>query len=453
MKSTGEPSLLMPLKRLPPYALVAISSWGSRVIIGVIQLFLIRILMENIGTDGYAVIALVTGLTSWFLLADGGLGSSLQNYISEHRAQGLPYRRHLVSAAILSAGLMLFVIIFLYLFSPWLSSVIFRNITFLTPYQKGRIFFSCGILLAGFAIGGVAYRIWYGEQKGYWANIVNTLATMVSLCAIWSTSRLPANERIFWSAIAYLGPNALFAIGSFLWKITRLDDTGPESPEPVYYELVGRSSRFWLLSLSAAAILSMDTIMISQFLPPGEIVIYNLTVKIFEPIYFIYNAVLLALWPVFAESFGSDTSDSVLPKARKTILIGAIFIGITVLLLAQWMPNISRILSPKAAITIPTKLILFYGAYQIIRVWTDMFGMILLSRNDLLPFWIVTPIQALVNFLLQYFLTPRYGVFGVVAGLIGSFLLTVSWAFPLRIMRYNPAGKQTENPISYGDRQ
>jgi len=328
-------------------------------------------------------------------------------------------------------------ILLLYLFSPWLSRVIFRNITFLTPSQKGRIFFACGILLAGFATGGVAYRIWYGEQKGYWANIVNTLAALASLGAIWLTSRLPPDERLFWSAIAYLGPNALFAIGSFLWKVTRPDDTEPENTQPVYREMLGRSFRFWLLSLSAATILSMDTIMISQFLPPGDIVIYNITVKIFEPIYFIYNAVLLALWPVFAESFGSNTYATVLPKARKTILVGAAFMGIAVLLLAQWMPYITGILSPSEAIAIPTRFIFFYGVYQIIRVWTDMFGMILLSRNDLLPFWVVTPAQALINFLLQYFLTPRYGVFGVVAGLIGSYLLTVSWAFPLRIMRYN----------------
>jgi len=437
MKPTGESSLLMPLKRLPPYALVAISSWGSRIVIGVIQLFLIRILIGNVGTDGYAVIALMTGLTSWFLLADGGLGSSLQNHISEHRAQGRSYRRYLISAAVISAGLLIVAVLLLYLLSPWLSRVIFRNITFLTPYQKGRIFFTCGILLAGFAIGGVAYRIWYGEQKGYWDNIVNTFAAVVSLGAIWSTSRLPADERIFWSAIAYLGPNALFAIGSFLWKATRVDGTEPESPKPVYREMLGRSFRFWLLSLSAATILNMDTIMISQFLPPGEIVIYNITVKIFEPIYFVYNAVLLALWPVFAESFGSNSYATILPKARKTILIGATFIGAAVLLLAQWMPYISGILSPKEVIAIPTRLIFLYGAYQVIRVWTDMFGMILLSRNDLLPFWIVTPVQAIINFLMQYFLTPRYGAFGVVAGLIGSYLLTVSWLFPLRILRYN----------------
>ena len=133
MKPTGESSLLMPLKRLPPFALVAISSWSSRIVIGVIQLFLIRILIGNVGTDGYAVIALMTGLTSWFLLAEGGLGSSLQNHISEHRAHGKPYRRYLVSAAIMSAGLLFLAILLLYLFSPWLSRVIFRNIVRFFP--------------------------------------------------------------------------------------------------------------------------------------------------------------------------------------------------------------------------------------------------------------------------------------------------------------------------------
>lgn len=430
----------MPLKRLPPFALVAVSSWGSRIVMGVIQLFSIRILIGNVGTQGYALFALMTGLTSWFFLADGGMGTSLQNHISEHRAQGKSYRPFLVSTAVVSVGLLFVTVLLLYLLSPWLSRVIFRNMNFLTPDQKGRIFFSCSLLLTGFAIGGIAYRIWYGEQKGYWANAVNTLAAITSLGAIWWTSRLPVDERLFWSAIAYLGPNALFALCSLIWKITRLEAAGPTDSRPVYRELMERSFRFWLLSLITAAVLNMDTLMISQFLPPGEIVVYSVTVKIFEPVYFVYNAVLLALWPVFAEAIARNTWETVLSQARKTILIGVAFMGGAVLLLALGMPYIARMISPSEAVVIPTGFVLFYGAYQIIRVWTDTFGMILLSKNDLLPFWIFTPAQALINFLLQYFLTPKYGIFGVIAGLVGSYLLTVSWAFPLRIFRYTPAG-------------
>ena len=404
---------------------------------GVIQLFSIRILIGNVGTQGYAVLALMTGLTSWFLLADGGLGISLQNHISERRAHGRSYRSYLVSAATVSAGLLFVSLLLLYLVSPWLSRVIFRNMVFLSPEQKGRIFLSCGLLMTGFAVGGIAYRIWYAEQRGYWANAVSTFASVTSLGAIWWTSRLPADERLFWSAIAYLGPNTLFALGSFLWKVTRLEATDPTDSQPVYRELVGRSCRFWLLSLGAAAILNMDTLMISQFLSPGEIVVYNITVKIFEPVYFVYSAVLLAIWPVFAEAIARHTWEAVLPKARKMIMGGIAFMGGAVLLLIYGMPSIVRILSPAETIVIPTQFILLYGAYQIIRVWTDTFGMILLSKNDLLPFWIFTPVQALINVLMQYFLTPRYGIFGVLAGLVGSYLLTVTWAFPIWVSRYN----------------
>ena len=67
--------------------------------------------------------------------------------------------------------------------------------------------------------------------------------------------------------------------------------------------------------------------------------------------------------------------------------------------------------------------------YYIIRVISDTYTMFLQSANVLKIFWIYTPIQAVICITAQYFLSLKYGVNGIVLGLILAFALTSLWAY------------------------
>jgi hypothetical protein len=99
------------------------------------------------------------------------------------------------------------------------------------------------------------------------------------------------------------------------------------------------------------------------------------------------------------------------------------------------MPWLVGLLSPREVILVPVPLIVLLGVYQAIRVWSDTFAMVLQSISDLRPLWRLVPVQALLSLLLQLALAPRYGLYGIVSALIGSFLLTVAWGLPLAVWR------------------
>jgi hypothetical protein len=94
-----------------------------------------------------------------------------------------------------------------------------------------------------------------------------------------------------------------------------------------------------------------------------------------------------------------------------------------------------RILAPGSGIAVSATLIVGFGIYYSIRVWTDTLAIVLQSMTKLLPLWLSVPVQAALSIGVQWYCVPRYGLYGVLAGLIVSFVLTVAWVFPLVIRR------------------
>jgi hypothetical protein len=62
--------------------------------------------------------------------------------------------------------------------------------------------------------------------------------------------------------------------------------------------------------------------------------------------------------------------------------------------------------------------------------------MVLQSISDLRPLWIFAPFQAILSGGFQLLLAPKFGVNGIVMGVMLSFVITVAWALPLATQRH-----------------
>jgi O-antigen/teichoic acid export membrane protein len=182
-------------------------------------------------------------------------------------------------------------------------------------------------------------------------------------------------------------------------------------------------------------VLQIDYLIMAQFLAPRQIVEYNLTGKIFNLCFFMYAAILQALWPVCAEAVARHEWDGVLRHMRRYIVVGWILVVCFCCFLVVAMPQLVRILSPKDPVQISVLLIVAFGGYYLLRVWCDTVAMVLQSMSYLRPFWLLVPVQALLCFSLQWLLVPRYGVYGVLLGLCGSFVGTVVWGLPVALRK------------------
>lgn len=410
--------------------LVAASAWASRIITAITGLFTIRLLMQSLGAEQYAVYAVLGGIQGWFMLADMGVASSLQNFVSERRAKNQDYQEYIASAgmySILIGGA--FLLLLAVVASP-LALVILKGFSFLSETDKAQSFFVVGIISIMTCIGGVAYRIWYAEQKGYLANIFPAVASLLSLAGIMFAAKLSADNRLFWSLTAAYSPPAALSIMAFARQFLASIKMAPAISKEVVWHLARRGLKFWGFALMSTGVLQVDYLVMSQFLEPRQIVIYNFTTKIYALVFFVYGAVLSAVWPVCAEAVSREDWALVKRYIKKYSVMGiALIAGFTVFLIF-FMPVVVNLLAPRELITVPVLFLLLVGSYQVLRVWTDTFGMVLQSMSYLRPFWLYIPFQVAINLLLQWFLVPRLGVYGVIFGLIGSFAATAVWALP-----------------------
>ena len=432
---------------IPRHILVAVSGWASRVVSALVQLISVRLLLANLGIEEYAVFALLTGLQGWFLLADLGIGFSTQNHLSEARSRAESSMGILAAARLLAVMLLFLTIGMLYFTSPLLSGAFLQSFPFLSPQRRADLFFMAGALSISFGISSIVYKVWYSEHRGYLSNSLPTAAALIGLLGIWLAGSGPPQNRLELNLVAFLAPTALIPLGVLAVQLLRTARTGwhlEAINRALVLKIARRAGGFWTFAVLSALTLQVDYIVLARFLDAPAIAVYALATKIFGLVFFVYNALLLALWPVFAEQIASHRWAEVKTHLRAYLLTGMLYMVVATVALLWLMPIAIVLLAPNQGLRISATLILLLGAYQVIRVWTDTFAMVLQSMSKLEALWIFVPVQAALSVALQWTLAPELGLYGVVIGLAASFLLTVSWGLPVFANLYArrvPAGQ------------
>jgi O-antigen/teichoic acid export membrane protein len=200
--------------------------------------------------------------------------------------------------------------------------------------------------------------------------------------------------------------------------------------------MIRRSGSFWFINAMAAGVLSVDYIIMSQYLPAGDIVSYGITAKIFALAAFLYTSLYAALWPHFTEAITMGDWASVKRELKKSFLFGVTIVLMVTLILWAFMPDIIRILSPNEALLIPSSFILLFGVYHLLLAWVHGYAVILQSMSDTRVLLVWTTVQAGLSIFFQILLVQKMGMYGIVLGLILSFLLTAVWVVPKRVFHH-----------------
>lgn len=421
--------------RIPTHLIVAGSAWISRILTAMVSLISVRILTDGLGTEQYTVFVLLTGLMGWYLLSDLGLGTSLQNYISECKAKGKSPDEYMVITTFFAVILLLLTIVLLYFISPILAPLFLKQYDFLSKYEKIQNFFVVGSLYIGVCIGGISYKVWYAQLKGYLSNIIPGIASLLTLSGIIFVTQSQLTNKLYWCLLVYVAPSAILALVSYIKQLAHIPLYKWKFDRKIFKSLLMRGIQFWFFSLLAAIVLQIDYIVMSQFISAQDIVVYTITSKIFVLVFFVYNSIIMALWPLYTQMIIKNDWIRALKYAKKYIALGIVFMVSSTIVLVWLMPTIVSIISPSTKVVVPVMFILVLGMYFVIRIWTDTFAMILQSVSKLSIFWKNLPMQALLSFGLQWLLAPRFGIYGIIIALISSYVLTVAWSLPLAFQR------------------
>ncbi len=403
-----------------------------------VQLFSIRILLEGLGVERYAVFMLLNAFIAWYMLADMGVGASLQNHMSEERAREGDEAKYQVLSAWAAATLLASTIGLLYFLSPYLANVLLRPFAFMDEAEKARLVLVSGTLFLGLAVGSISYKAWYAQHKGHLSNIVPAIGTIIGFGLVWAImqQRWDLQTRLMWSVIAFTCPSTLLALGAFVGQLVSLPKGSWRLSTALLPKFIGRSLKFWVLSLLATATLNVDYVIISQYLSPHEIVVYGVTSRLFGFVAYFYTSLYAALWPHFTEAITRNNWKRVKVYVVKAFLFSAGMIVSFTLFLLLFMPSVADLLSPREKLDVPLLFILLLGTYHLLLTWSHGFAVVLQSMSDMrfLVVWGVA--QALLSVLFQVLFVQLWGMYGITLGLIASFLLTAVWVIPKRVRHH-----------------
>lgn len=417
-------------KKIPAHIWIAASAWGSRLIMGLVQIFSMRVLIVGLGTEQYAVFVLLTSLMGWYTLADIGVGLSLMNYISEQRAKNKSYAPYIIMAALITFVELLVGLIVLYGVSLAAAPTFLRQFEFLTHTEKVKLFYMSGAILFSASLCNLTYKIWYAEQKGYLANIAPALASLLGLVGAWIVLHSPIVDKLYWGLLAFVSPPLVLGLGLFLFKIALVGKEGWRFDPAVVATLLKRAMRFFGFSVIGMFISQIDYFILSQTVKAQDIVIYNIVNKLYSFAFTIYAAVLAAWHPVNCEMYIKQEFSRI---KSNTMLYACAGMGGMILfsvMLLLFMPHLISVFSPREIIAVPGLFIVLFGLYFVTRIWNDTFATLLVSMNKFRQMYIIAPVQILLSGLAQILLARMFGIYGIALGLTIAYILTSVWLLP-----------------------
>lgn len=425
-----------PLRKLPPHLWVALSNWLSRAGSVGAQLLCVPLLSTLLSPAEFAAYAITVSLMNWYQLIDFGMGNSAQNHVAEARARGVA-EGHFVAAAALVGGLVLCAAaVLIWPLSGLLASALLGKLA-LPPQADARLVLALsGLLFVGAALGTVATKLLYALGRGVYANLIALLNSLGFLLLLWGLARQAAPEhRLLASVLAYTLPMGISGLLTLTWLAVRRGAWNLSGVREALRQLGGRSWRFWLFALLAAATLNVDYLIMSRTLPAEQIAAYNVLFRIYWAGMALYSGLLSATWPVFSAMNVRGDHAGIHRHIRLYLGAGLGVLALGSLAAAPLLPWILSWLAPGLHVSVTAPTLLLFSAYIGLRLWTDTYAVALQALSEVGIFLKVVPLQALLSVGLQWTLAQRFGLNGILLGLILSFVLTVVWILPMTLRR------------------
>lgn len=451
MEHSAAPSVVTPpaaarrrhLPAVPRIWLVAGGGWVGRIIQVLAQLLVVRILTDRLGVEGYGVFALLASVATWFTLSDLGVAISLQNHISESRADGADVDTLMLSASLLAIIACSFAAVLILFAGPMLARFILDDFAFLSPGHKVLVFYAMAFPGIGTALGGILYRIWFAHHRGYLSNLMPAAGTVLGTLGVLLASRAQVEPALPWSVALFYTPMALLPIGGLAVTLVRLARHHRPSIK-IAGAVLRRALRFWLFGVMAATVLQVDFLIMAKVLSASDIVVYSIATRVFGLVFFVYNALLMAMWPMCSEAIAGGRWADVRRMIRRYVVLGAAFVMVCGIGIDVTKPWIMAILAPTSRLAIPGTVVALLTVYYLLRVWTDTFSTVIQSTNRLGVFWIALPFQAAFSITFQVLGARWLGLEGMILGLIACFVLTTSWILPFTVHRLSAATPNAE---------
>ncbi|MDR3243173.1 MAG: MATE family efflux transporter, partial [Elusimicrobiota bacterium] len=369
------------LKQFPRHWVVAASAWTSKIIVALVQIVSIRTLLFYLGEDRYAVYLIAYSLTAWLGIAGFSMGTALQNFISECRAQNKSYDGYLLAILQITTVLFIALILIIACISPIVQEKLFDKFSYIDEIRNLPIVFVLGIISIVSTLCMAVYSFYFAIHKGYISNIMPAFAACISMILIVIFNRLSLYNGIMTALLIFTLPQAFLALILFI-KIFKSFFSKLFSVN-IYYikEIWIRSLKFHGIIVMSGIYGLLDYLIMSQTLNSNEIVSYNIFMRIFSSALYMFNSLMGAVWPVLSEKYARKEFSDIKKILKNNILYGVILMFLCAVFVYIFRDFIVKLLAPGKNIDKSAVFLALIAIYMLLRIVYDALNTFLQSIN------------------------------------------------------------------------
>lgn len=416
-----------------PRAHTILLGWGNRLIGILIALITTPLLLKALGADRYSAFQIVQSLGSWLGLATLGVGPALKNAIASATAQARDDAPVRAAAGRVLAGVTLLGGLGIFAIGPFAANSVFGRLSLEHSVAALAVQVGGSLLLLT-AVGHVGHEALFGGLRAPVSYAIWISSQFLRLGLILVVARFaPPQHALVLFIAAYLGPGALLGLSAL--GVAKIRPTQRVDRDSLR-RLLRQGRPFLTNSTLAAAVNNVDYLIMSRVLSGTSIATYAVLMMIVNVLLTAMGTILAVEWPIWTMGFAAGRYSAIKMSVSRVAGYGAVISVIASVAAGEALPWILTIwLGPKTIGYVPRPTIALFLSYLTIRVWTDTFtaGLHALGRAG----WTagVALMQATITGPAEYLLGARFGVDGVVLGLIAGQLCTAAWMNPWRFVR------------------
>lgn len=427
------------LRRKRAIVLTAASSVAARAISFLMMIVSVPLTIGYLGHEQFGVWQAITSLTAFVSFADLGLGNGITTLVAgtSGRDDFRSARRYIAAGSsmlIVISSLLFLGVITVGRYLPW-----GRMLSVSTSADLGSIR-DAGTIVLGFAAiaipFGLASRIQYGLQQGYYTNIASVVGAALGFIGLLMAVK--AKAGLVWLVIATMSGPFLANVantGMFFVKMPDFRPTWTEVRKNEMLSLLKTGSLYFVLQVAGVLAYQKDALLIANCTNPAEVARYSVSFKLFMIAPMIWGFMMAPLWPAYGEAIARGDRKWVAETLNSAMKRGVVLVGLASLFLIIWGKQIVRVWAGNEVV--PST-----GMLVGLALWATATGMggalaMFLNGAHIVKFQVIcATLVAILSLSLSFSGGRIFGstgvVFGtviaqVVASIIPSFIVARRW--------------------------
>jgi O-antigen/teichoic acid export membrane protein len=406
-----------------------VTGLGNR-LIGVLVGFLsVPLTIGYLGPERYGIWVAIGTLLAWLQVADLGLGNTLKNALTSAIAQGrMDLARAHLSTAIIGFAVAALAAGFIGLLVwPWIDwAAVFGARTSLARSEIApAVAIAMGAALVNLPLsvtGSVYIAYQEGRIGNYWAMLGN-IANLVALLIVTRTE-----AGLVWLVVALAATSLAINIVAVIWLFRyhkpelspRLECVNAYS----FRQLAHIGGLFFLITIISLVTFQTDNLVIAHYLGSDQVPQYSLTYRLFEYASVFQTILFSYLWGGYTEAISRKDINWVRRTFNLNLggSVGFSLVAATALVFAA-QPFICWWAGDAA---VPSRnLVLWIALWSVINAFTSPVACLLAAASRLRNQTIYSAFGAAGNIILTLTLVKSWGITGVIAGTVISYLVCI----------------------------